>query len=426
LLTVGVVACVVVLPAGCGGDSEKKSDGGAGSTKTVSGWAAAFTKAAKAGDCKALKELAPNLTCDVKTALGQARVVARRRFGSGAVVEFEGARYEKQRSDRAQLILVQKSDGAWVATLDSPDASREVGTKASSVKPFEDVAAKWISAVAEGDCKTAFKYAAANQTPEAYCKQAVGAKTPQRQVLAANPPSAPERLGGTANIQFLRYTLQLPKSVDPKGGTTYATLAAIHVSKRALTQGATNPYLVGEPFPGPTPPAIKTSTGGYTEAVRSTYVKNCVAGGESKALCGCQIEMISAAVPYPDFKTPTERFDAALPGVKKSCRVSSQSGGSADEKKVTQVVLGGDLVPGWLCSPTVSTERLVPKLEGSREKCYKVLGGSPPDKTIKVTDVSVTGDKASAKGTDQQGHFGVKLVRQGSSWLVDDFVNEGA
>jgi hypothetical protein len=192
----------------------------------------------------------------------------------------------------------------------------------------------------------------------------------------------------------------------------------IHVSKHAQAN-ATNPYLAVQPIPSPTPASVKSSP--YTDEVKATYVKNCKAGGESEALCSCQIDTIDKSVPFSDFKTPTARFDKVLPGVKRLCNQAAKTTGSQDEKDVTRVALGGDLVPGFICSRDVSTDKALPLLGGTREKCSNESGNAPPDNTIKLSRPMVKGDTASVKGTDKQGPFTVQLVRGGNRWLIDGF-----
>jgi hypothetical protein len=229
----------------------------------VSGWIAQFTKALATRDCKAIRVTAPYSQCSILTVLHGAHAVASKSFGSGAVVDMAGAHYPKQATDKAQLVLVQGPRGGWIEVLDLPDSPPEVGTKPpASLKPFESAAAAWIAAVVKGDCKTAFKLGAANETPRVYCTKLVSPGAVIRRVLVANRSAKPVPIGGTANVQFLRYTLKVPKSVNPRGTTTYATLPVVHVSKRALTQGATNPYLVYEPNPAPTPPAVRKGPAG--------------------------------------------------------------------------------------------------------------------------------------------------------------------
>jgi hypothetical protein len=192
-----------------------------------------------------------------------ARAVASQRFGSGAVVDFAGAHYPKQVTDTAQLVLVQGPDGSWIEVVDDPDSPRDVGTKPpASLKQFASTASAWNAAVVSGDCGTAFKLAAVAEPPKAYCAKLVAPNAVIRRVLAANRSAKPVPLGGTANIQFFRYTFKVPKSVNPRGTTTYATLPVIHVSKRALKRGATNPYVVYEPNPAPTPPSVRRGAAG--------------------------------------------------------------------------------------------------------------------------------------------------------------------
>lgn len=415
--------CVVV--AGCGGGSDQKSAGSRGGPKTVAAWTAQFQKAVKSGDCKAIKALAPNLRCSIKGSMRGARVTGSKAFGSGAVVDFAGTHYPKQATDKAQMVLVQRGDGVWMAALDLPESRSEVGTSPpASTKPFVAAADAWTGAVAKGDCKPAFKYAAVNEPEAVYCKNVAAPKAQLHQVFAANSVMAPEAIGGTANIQFFRYTLAIPKAVSAKVGTSYATLPVIHVPPASAGE-ATNPYLAVQATPAPTPKDV-IAQGPYTRTVRSTYVKNCAGGGESSERCGCEIDMIAAAVAYSDFKTPTSEFDKALPGIKRACNVAGRRGGTAEERQIAHVVLGGDLVPGYLCSARVSTEKLLPKLEGSRYKCGEALRSAPPDNSVELKNVTVKGDGAEVDGTDQQGRFTVKLVRQGSNWLVDDFVNKGS
>jgi outer membrane murein-binding lipoprotein Lpp len=422
-------ACGVVLVSGCGGGDDKpakKADPAADKAKTVSGWIDQFKADVASGDCKRLKVTAPFANCSLKTTFRGARATGSKSFGAGAVVDYAGVHYPDQKADTAQAILLQRFDGRWIQAFDYPGEPPEVGSSAPSAKPFEAAANAWTDAVAKGDCKAAFKYAAINEPPRVYCGNVVAAKASQHQVFAGNPSVRPTPVGGTANIQFFRYSLKVPKSVNPRGIDSYATLAVIHLSKRVLAQGgATNPYLVVQPIASPTPPGSSAAASGYTDAVKATYVKNCKSGGESDVLCGCQIDMISKAMPYKDFKTPTARFDRALPGVKKACKLSSQASGGQDRKDVTRVVLGGDLVPGFICSADVSTDKVLPLLGGSREKCDQDSGNGPPDNTIKITALSVKGDRASAKGTDKQGHFTVELVRGGDRWLIDGFANNG-
>lgn len=79
-----------------------------------------------------------------------------------------------------------------------------------------------------------------------------------------------------------------------------------------------------------------SADGGYTQAVKATYVKNCSAD-EPRARCTCEIDAIAKAVPYQDFKTPTDRFDRALPGIKKACREGGQppaAGGEAGSGEI--------------------------------------------------------------------------------------------
>ena len=131
------------------------------------------------------------------------------------------------------------------------------------------------------------------------------------------------------------------KGLRTEGSRRLAVIATVAVAGLSLAAcgGDDGDDTQATPAPTPAPDTAGSTTSGdgtpaaggypegagFTEEVKSTYVSNCVEGGESEDLCRCRIEYLAENVPYEDFRTPTARFDQALAKAEESCG----SGGSA-------------------------------------------------------------------------------------------------
>jgi hypothetical protein len=346
--------------------------------------------------------------------------VASARFGVAAVVDYRGVGYPRSAPWKGytQVVLVDGGRDGWIAPTTVTYADREVRTRPPrSVGPFARAVRAFHTAIARGNCSVAYDYTVAGTPRERYCKSVVSSRATEHRVIAGNPPLRLEPLGGTANVQFFRSILRIPDRVARKGRTEYVTIPVVHTTRQARAHGASNPYLVGTLYQAPTPPAV-AAQGPYTRRVRAAYVEGCRA---DRARCGCEIETIAAAVQGADFRRRTARFDRLLPGIRATCRLAQRAGASGDERAVARVALGRDLVPGYLCSPDVSTDYVIVALGGSRFACARRLGAAAPDRTVTLTRVSVRGPRATASGTDEDGAFTLKLVRRRGRWLVADF-----
>jgi hypothetical protein len=315
------------------------------------------------------------------------------------------------------MVLVN-AGGRWIASTTVTYGGREVGKPPPrSVAAFANAAATFEAAVAESNCDVAYDFTVSGVPRGRYCKTVVAPDAVEHRVLAGNPPLTLRPLGGTADVQFLRSVIHIPKRVDRRGRTYYVTIPVVHTSRAARAHGASNPYLVGTAYTAPTPADVARH-GPYTARVRRHYVSTCTAGGGTTSRCACEIDMIAAIVPFPDRAHAT-------PGVEAACAAAERAGATSDERAVAHVALGRDLVPGYLCSAEVSTDYLIVGLGGTRYTCARRLGARPPDRTVRLTRVRVTGARATATGIDARGLFTLILVRRGARWLVDDFGSSG-
>jgi hypothetical protein len=91
------------------------------------------------------------------------------------------------------------------------------------------------------------------------------------------------------------------------------------------------------------------------------------------------------------------------------------SKGSSDKDKLTSIIQKGGSDPASICD---HLDAATLKTIGGKAGCLTASKGQKPDTTVKVTSLTVSGDKATAKITDKKGPQTVKFVKVGGDWKV--------
>ena len=96
-------------------------------------------------------------------------------------------------------------------------------------------------------------------------------------------------------------------------------------------------------------------------------------------------------------------------------------GGDSDEDKIKSVIQDVARDAATICEH--STQKILDNVGGSVEECKKQAEANPDDSSEEVKgeiEVSVDGDKATARFTDNDGvEQNVSFVKDGDDWLVD-------
>lgn len=97
-------------------------------------------------------------------------------------------------------------------------------------------------------------------------------------------------------------------------------------------------------------------------------------------------------------------------------------GGDSDEDKIKAIIEDGAKNAETICDN--ATDKLLKQVGGSADACKKAAkeaekedGGDEAPENI---DVSIDGDKATAKFKDEDGDNTVRFVKEGDDWKVDE------
>ena len=98
-------------------------------------------------------------------------------------------------------------------------------------------------------------------------------------------------------------------------------------------------------------------------------------------------------------------------------------GGDSDEDKIKDIINEGSENPQTICDN--ATDKLLEQVGGSVDACKKAAKeaeeqeGADTEKPESI-DVTVDGDKATAKFKDEDGDNTVRFVKDGDDWKVDE------
>jgi hypothetical protein len=97
-------------------------------------------------------------------------------------------------------------------------------------------------------------------------------------------------------------------------------------------------------------------------------------------------------------------------------------GGDSDEDKIKDIINDGSENPQTICDH--ATDKLLQQVGGSVDACKTAAKeaeedeGGDTDKPDSI-DVSIDGDKATAKFEDKDGDNTVQFVKDGDEWKID-------
>lgn len=94
----------------------------------------------------------------------------------------------------------------------------------------------------------------------------------------------------------------------------------------------------------------------------------------------------------------------------------SSSGGNSDKDQLESLIKDVAAKPATLCDHI--TPALLKQLGGSVAACKKVAAAEPADKKADISNLKVTGDKATATITDSSGKNDAKFEKVGGDWKV--------
>lgn len=94
-------------------------------------------------------------------------------------------------------------------------------------------------------------------------------------------------------------------------------------------------------------------------------------------------------------------------------------GGDSDEDKIKDIINQGSENPETICEN--ATDKVLEQVGGSVDACKKAAGEADEGDNKKPEDIDVTvdGDKATAKFKDEDGDNTVRFVKEGDDWKID-------
>jgi hypothetical protein len=88
---------------------------------------------------------------------------------------------------------------------------------------------------------------------------------------------------------------------------------------------------------------------------------------------------------------------------------------SSDTSKVTSVIKVTDANPKDWCTTKYVTTKFIASV-GGEQKCLKTFA---PGKNLTINSITIHGNTAVAKATDNSGSGTASLVKQGGAWKID-------
>lgn len=92
-------------------------------------------------------------------------------------------------------------------------------------------------------------------------------------------------------------------------------------------------------------------------------------------------------------------------------------GGSSDEDQIKGIINDTADKPATLCDHP--TDKILKQVGGTKEACVKIAKVQKASKKPDSIDVTVDGDKATAKFKDPDSSNEVGFVKEGDDWKVD-------